>query len=360
VEFALGRPHNTFHNTTPPPPPGTHTPSTHHTTTQHTHTRKTAHSSDPTWCAVACRAVVAWRALRAAAFLHAHDPASLPRFAATLRLAAADIVLAHREATLATSAAPPGPSLPACLPPAPLASGHARVPLAGLPSRAPHGGRDATLEQAAKDAKRDVYVVNGERFSGAEVGFGGVVDAALRCATRGGAAAGGGAPTPLLRGALAEALRRAGRTCSAGDSFEAAQRALGLGGADGAAFLSADSAGAAPISLAVGDVAAAEGPRRAPLGALEGALAALRAAGSAGEEGADALPGALAWASGLRTGLCVALRAPSSYFLVRAAGAAEPVRVARVAAEWSQSFVVCDGELFDAEGGFVDVVVEAL
>jgi hypothetical protein len=314
---------------------------------------------DPIWVAAATRGASAYRALRAAGFLLAHEPSSLPRFAATARLAATDLLVASSDAARAAASAPPSPALPAALPRAPLSSGHARVPLSALPARDAPAGRDGTLEQAAKDARRDEYVVNGERLRGAEVGFSGVVEAALRCARRGGApaaAAGEGA----LRGALSEALRRAGRTCSAGDSFEAAQRALGLGADGGGVFLSADSAGAAPISLAVGDVAAAEGPRRAPLGALEGALAALRAAGSAGEEGADALPGALAWASGLRTGLCVALRAPSSYFLVRAAGAAEPVRVARVAAEWSQSFVVCDGELFDAEGGFVDVVVEAL
>jgi hypothetical protein len=47
--------------------------------------------------------------------------------------------------------------------------------------------------------------------------------------------------------------------------------------------------------------------------------------------------------------------------LVRAGAAAEPVRVARVAAEWAASFLVCEGgELLAAEPGFVDVVVEVL
>ena len=313
---------------------------------------------DPIWVAAATRGASAYRALRAAGFLLAHEPSSLPRFAATARLAATDLLVASSDAARAAASAPPSPALPAALPRAPLSSGHARVPLSALPARDAPAGRDGTLEQAAKDARRDEYVVNGERLRGAEVGFSGVVEAALRCARRGGApaaVAGEGA----LRGALSEALRRAGRTCSAGDSFEAAPRALGLG-ADGGVFLSADSAGAAPISVAVGGgalgAAAAAG---ASASALEGALRALRDCQWEGDDGEGRE--ALAWASGLRTGLRLSLRAPSAYFLVRAAGAAEPVRVARVATEWAAAFLVCEGgALVDAEAGFVDVVVEVL
>jgi len=318
---------------------------------------------DPIWVAAATRGASAYRALRAAGFLLAHEPSSLPRFAATARLAATDLLVASSDAARAAASAPPSPALPAALPRAPLSSGHARVPLSALPARDAPAGRDGTLEQAAKDARRDEYVVNGERLRGAEVGFSGVVEAALRCARRGGApaaAAGEGA----LRGALSEALRRAGRTCSAGDSFEAAQRALGLGADGGGVFLSADSAGAAPISVTVGGAGAAAAGEAPPRGALEGALRALRACkweGDGGEGGEGALADALAWASGLRTGLRLSLRAPSAYYLVRAGAAAEPVRVARVAAEWAASFLVCEGgELLAAEPGFVDVVVEVL
>ncbi len=316
-------------------------------------------TNDPSWCAAATRAALAYRALRAAAFLHLHDASSLPRFAATVRLAGSDMIAAFLAASRAASSAPPRLALPASLP-RPLASGHARVPLTP-PLRLPAAAapsRDDSLEQAARDAKRDSYVVNGERLSGAEVGFSGVLDAALRCARAGGAPAGG-----ALRGALGEALRRAGRTCSGADSFEAAARALGLGGnADDDAFLVADSAGAAPISVVVAPGAAVEGAR-APFAAVQGVLAALREAGGAGSDGGrddEGLPDAVAWASGVSAGLRVALRAPSAYFLVRAQGGGEPLRVARVATEWARSLLLCGGDLIDAEEAFVDVVVEML
>ena len=310
--------------------------------------------------------ISAYRALRCSEFVLRVDPQAPSKYESLMKEAALDLIQSYleispsfpekpvppyrkRKLSNSQESADTGSSLVSYLYALPE---RAVVPVP--PSLSTY--KDSAFHQTVRDVERDSFCINGTTMKGSEVHFEGVLSSCEKEAR----ACLSSLHVPSSSESLVkvsafctEVLRRANRTASGGDSFEAVLQVMGLDGGSRSLPLEllADSKNALPVEMNFSqgvicyvagspcgseETGASRGSRPAPPTDLLTKILA----SSGSNVDPENLGKAFAWADNLAWGLCVKVRATTLYTLIKEGKDGEPHTVATVTASFVGRYAV--------------------